>query len=170
MTWNCGAVGCSSHYVLGPTGEQTQERVQVLGTVTTGSDGSFTKTFTVPSYGSASYPIGATGSTGDFATTPFSVTSASAISVSPSSSASGASVTVSGTGFYGPSQSVTLYWNCATASCAGATNLGTVTTDGYGNFSQRVTIPANIVPGGYTISALPATYAAQFATTPFTVN
>ena len=72
---------------------------------------------------------------------------APSISVSSSTVAPGGSDTVSGTNFT-PNSSVSLSLH------SDPVDLGTVTTDGSGNFSAAVTIPSSTATGSHTIEAL----------------
>lgn len=75
---------------------------------------------------------------------------APSISLSPSRGTKGTQVAVSGTGFQA-GESVSIKWNCSSATCTGPT-LATPTADGGGGISTTITIPQD-VEGLYGIGA-----------------
>src|SRR3989442_598238 len=66
------------------------------------------------------------------------------ISVSPASGPSGSSVSVSGSGFY-PNGTITVSF--------GSTAVATLKTDVRGTFSGGFTVPPNVAPGVYNVTA-----------------
>jgi hypothetical protein len=92
-----------------------------------------------------------------------------ALSLAPAQGAPGASLSLSGTGF-GPNETVTIKWNCASSTCSSTTVLGTVTTDANGDFfNLSVQVPANVPSGSYPIGALGGT-SGNFASLAFTIQ
>jgi len=61
----------------------------------------------------------------------------------------GSSATVTGTN-YKPGETVTLLWDCPTASCTSTTVLATPTADTHGHFAVAVTVPSTGVATGTT--------------------
>ncbi|MBI2328317.1 MAG: IPT/TIG domain-containing protein [Chloroflexi bacterium] len=148
----------------------------------TGSNGSFSETFTVPSKAAGSYDIEAEDKNGNSNTVKFTV-AASAISLSATDGHSGSEVSVNGSGFQ-PSQPVTVTFD--------NDPVATVATDASGKFSATFIVPlrptgsyvVEASNGSHTITATanfkidtsttitPVTSAADpgYAATPVTIN
>lgn len=114
-----------------------------------------------------SYPIVSVGqASGSVATSTFSL--APSLSITPNRGAHGSTATLAGKG-YRAAETVTVKWNCATATCASKTILGTATTNANGNFSGlSVTIPTTATLGTYYIGGRGSS--GTFAKTTFTVT
>ncbi len=132
-----------------------------VGTVTTSSTGTFTKSITVPSSAAVgSHTITATGGTSKIVESgKYSVLAINSLSISPTSALPGAVITVSGAG-YNATETVTIK--------LGSTTIGTATTSS-GAFSVSVTIPLTMVPGTYTMTGTGAT-SGHVDSASFTVN
>lgn len=156
LAWNCNGTDCSS--------------APSLGSATTDSNGQFAKvSVTIPADATnGQYTIGGLGGTsGTLAEQTFTVSPA--LKLSTTSGVPGASVTVSGAG-YGANETVTLRWNCASATCTSTTILGTTTTDNSGQFSGlAITIPSSAPHGNFVIGGIGATSNA-FADQTFSVK
>lgn len=138
----------------------------LLASATTGTTGSFTVTIKVPKGTAGTYSVYGVEATPAL-TAVASLTIVPAIKVSPASGLPGAAITVSGTGF-AASQTVTIKWNCATATCSSTTVLGTVTTTSTGTFSKLVHAPTGAATGTYPIGS--ADTSSHFATINFKVT
>ena len=139
--------------------------------ITTTSLGTFggtsALTMTVPYSPTGTYAVAVVGQNSKAAVAIYS-TVLPALSVTPASGSPGSAVTIVGTG-YRASESVTVLWNCATATCASTTALGTAQANANGVFGMRVPLPAAATPGQvYALGGLGAS--GTFATTPFTVT
>lgn len=128
-----------------------------LGTATADSSGAFSVTAIVPSFAPAgAHGIGGTGtSSGLFASTPFTVASHQAVTLSPDSGLPGSGFTVQGSGF-GANESVAVRFYCSPGSCAPGTTLllGMAATDDSGAFSLPVTVPRSAPPGPHGVGAI----------------
>jgi alpha-tubulin suppressor-like RCC1 family protein len=153
LQWDCAAISCGG--------------ATTLATTVTDANGQFSNiNVTIPmtaTYGS--HTIAARAESGAFATTSFGIQAA--LSIDPASGQPGSMATLMGAG-YAAGETVTLLWNCAGALCANATVLGSATADGFGQFSQNVTIPATARNGAYALSGSGSSGAV--ASTSFSVN
>jgi len=99
---------------------------------------------------------------------PAAAAGSSALTIAPAHGLAGSAITISGIG-YGPTETVTLYWNCKVSPCTASPVLGTATTNTSGAFTGlAATVPA-ATPGKYDIAGLGAT-SADFAVKSFTVT
>jgi hypothetical protein len=131
---------------------------------TVSATGTFSCTVTISSGTPATYIVTATGSDGSFdaATATFKVT-APAITISPTQGPSGASVTVTGTGFT-PGATITA------SISAGATITGcSATVSATGTFSCSATITSS-TPASYTVTATGSDGGNDHASTAYSVT
>lgn len=144
---------------------------KLLGAKTANSLGSFAGAsalaFTVPMSPTGSYPIVSVGQvSGSVVTSTFSLVPS--LSITPKRGAHGSVATVAGKG-YRAAEPVTVKWNCASATCASKTILGTATTNANGDFSGlSVTIPTTATIGTYYVGGRGSS--GTFARTTFTVT
>jgi len=120
---------------------------------TTGADtsGTFTgSTFTVPPTSRGSHTIKAQDNSANFATTLFTI--GQKISITPDTGASGATVTVTGSGF-STSRTITLKYNAVPVT----TSPASVITDTNGSFTASFTVPTGGA-GTYPVEASDGTY------------
>ena len=138
------------------SGFQGGETVDVLmngqnvGSPTAGSNGTFSLSFTVPSFAPGQYGVSATGrGSSKTASTNFTVNQGGAtLSFNPTQAAPGTSLTVTGAGFK-PGEAVTLSFN--------GPDVGTATADTNGNVTWTFTIPSTLGAGQYGVTATAAT-------------
>jgi len=118
---------------------------QAVGTPTVNSGGTFSLSFTVPTFGPGQYAVLAKGQTSAFAaTTSFTINQGgAALTFSVPQAAPGASLTVTGTGFQ-PGEAVQLTFNGAV--------VGSATVDTKGDASVTFVVPS-IAPGQYGVTA-----------------
>jgi hypothetical protein len=130
--------------------------------------GSGAQIFHVPELGGGSYQIRVVGQTsGIVISKPYKIVNS--ITLLPTSGLPGATTTIFGAGF-GPNESVTVTFNCGSASCTGGTAMGTVQTDNRGDFTLVDTAtPTGAAAGSYPIGALGQT-SKLFAKATFTVS
>jgi len=134
------------------SGFQSGETVDVLlngqnvGSPTVNNGGTFSLSFTVPSFAPGQYGVTATGrGSNKTASTVFTINQGAAtLTFDPAQAAPGASLTVTGTGFR-PGESVTLTFNGPT--------VGTATADTGGNVTWTFTVPSALGPGQYGVTA-----------------
>ena len=134
------------------SGFQGGETVDVLmngqnvGSPTAGNNGTFSLSFTVPSFAPGQYGVTATGrGSGRTAATNFTVNQGGAtLTFNPTQAAPGTSLTVTGAGFQ-PGETVTLSFNGPT--------VGTATADTNGKVTWTFTVPSNLGPGQYGVTA-----------------
>ena len=132
--WNCMSASCTGDLVA--------------GTATADSSGNVSIPITIPSTAmpGSSHTIGVLGqSTTAFGTLGFSLPPVGLL-IDHSSGIPGSSATITGSNF-GPGETVTALWDCTSASCTGATTVGTATSDSSGNVSIPITIPSTATPG-----------------------
>lgn len=139
ILWDCDGTGCQGK--------------QPVAVVTTDSIGSFDGVkIRIPE----AAPVGAHSLTAQvkgsqtFATSSFSVETS--LSISPKRGASGWNATIVGTGF-GPSESVSLIWDCAQAECPGNQILRSMTANQNGSFEVKVLIPPGAKLGDHELGA-----------------
>jgi len=138
------------------SGFQGGETVDVLmngqnvGSPTVANNGTFSLSFTVPSFGPGQYAVSATGrGSGKTAATNFTINQGGAtLTFNPTQAAPGASLTVTGAGFQ-PGESVTLNFN--------GPDVGTETAGTNGQVTWTFTVPATLGPGQYGVTATGAT-------------
>ena len=128
----------------------------------TDSSGAFTTTFTVPSVTTGfDYDITATDADGGTATETFTMTGATAITLSPKSGLAGTTVTVTGEWFTA-GKTVTIYFD---ATLVGTATVGTVLNY---EFETSITVPIGATYGAHTVKAMDSTGVYDTAT--FTVS
>ncbi len=139
-----------------------------LGHGTTNNVGSITSlTFTVPFSPTGTYYVYTVGqqskaaAVSAFALTP-------ALSITPAAGAHGSHATIVGSGF-GAKETVTVKWDCASATCTSATVLGAAQANANGDLGLGVTLPASTTVGIHTIGAKGGTSGA-FASTAYNVT
>ncbi|MCO7272261.1 choice-of-anchor G family protein [Cellulosimicrobium cellulans] len=145
--------------------------VATLTDVPTDGDGGFTTPITVPADATpGDYTVvGIDDTTSTEAETPLTVEAAAiepTITVDPTTANPGDDVTVDGTG-YTPDATVTV--EIRDGSGAVVTSLGDVPTDGDGNFTTPITVPADTTPGDYTVVGIDDTTSTE-AETPLGVG
>jgi hypothetical protein len=123
---------------------------QAVGTPTVNNGGTFSLSFSVPSFAAGQYGVLARGrASGNTASTQFSINQGSAtLSFNPAEAAPGAQLTVTGAGFRA-GESATLSFNGPTVA--------TDTADTSGNVTWTFTIPANLAAGQFGVTATGAT-------------
>ncbi len=115
-------------------------------TTTSDTNGTLTsKTFTVPAASRGIHTVRAQDTGGNYATATFTVSAK--ITLNPTSGPSGATVTVTGSGF-GASQTITIRYN----NVAVVTTPSPLTTNSAGNFSTTFTVPVGDA-GTYVVVA-----------------
>jgi hypothetical protein len=123
---------------------------QSVGTPKASDSGTFALTFTVPMVNPGQYAVLATGrASGSSATSAFTVNEgAAALTFSVPQAPAGSQLTVTGTGFQ-PGENVQFWYNGA--------SVGTATADTAGKVQVTFTMPTNINPGEYDLTATGAT-------------
>ncbi|MBM7820393.1 5-hydroxyisourate hydrolase-like protein (transthyretin family) [Cellulosimicrobium cellulans] len=145
--------------------------VATLSDVPTDGDGGFTTPITVPANTTpGDYTVvGIDDTTTTEAETPLTIEAAAltpAVTVDPTTAVPGDQVTVDGTG-YTPDSTVTV--EIRDESGAVVATLGDVPTDGDGNFTTPISVPAGTTPGDYTVVGIDDTTSTE-AETPLTVE
>jgi hypothetical protein len=128
-------------------------------TVTASNVGSFSASFTVPSYVAGNYVVSATDNSinNNSASVAFTITPT--ITVSPTSGIVGTTVTVSGSNFV-PSSTITITYN----GIQQTTSPPTVTSTNTGSFTATFTVPATSNGGSNTVTATDASSNSASAT------
>jgi hypothetical protein len=123
---------------------------QAVGSPTVNGQGTWSLAFNVPSMAPGQYGVLAKGrGAGDTASTTFTINQGAAtLNFDPAQAAPGAQLTVTGAGFRA-GESVTLSFNGPT--------VGTATADTNGGVTWTFTIPANLGPGQFGVTATGAT-------------
>ncbi|WP_264032366.1 choice-of-anchor G family protein [Cellulosimicrobium sp. SH8] len=145
--------------------------IATLTDVPTDAEGGFTTPITIPA---DTVPgdytvVGIDDTTSTEAETALAVTAAAltpAVTVDPTTANPGNAVTVDGTG-YTPDSTVTV--EIRDESGAVVATLGDVPTDGDGNFTTPITVPAGTIPGDYTVVGIDDTTSTE-AETPLTIE
>jgi hypothetical protein len=152
VVWNCATTSCTSAYSWNTTVD---------------GNGNFTVSGKVPNYAPGSYPIIVRSSHSGYLLTSFTVAPIPALSFPTPSGGNGSTSTVTGTSF-GPSETVTVKWNCSSATCSSSTVLGTAVVNGDGTFSLVFTVPLGWSNGSYAVAAIGET-STSVAVASFTV-
>ncbi len=135
----------------------------VVGSTMANSKGTFSPViFSKPSISHRLYAVGQT--TGATAFSLYIVPPS--LSINRSSGVPGSSATITGYNF-GPGETVTALWDCTSASCTGATSVGTATSDSSGNVSIPITIPSTAMPGSYHVIGVLGQSTTAFGTLSF---
>jgi hypothetical protein len=139
---------------FGPSQVQTTP-----ATVTASNVGSFSASFTVPSYSAGNYVVSATDNSinNNTASAPFTLTPT--ITISPTSGIVGTTVTVSGSNF-APSSTITITYN----GMAQSTSPSTVTSNNTGSFTATFSVPVTSNGGLNTVTATDASSNSASAT------
>lgn len=144
----------------------------MLGSTTTNAMGTFAGNmalaFTVPLSPTGTYPVVSVGqSSGAVVTSTFTIMPS--LTITPVHGVPGSVATIVGIG-YGAKETVTIKWNCGTATCGSTLALGARSTNASGDFNRlHVTIPTTATIGTYPVAGI-GKVSRAFAKTMFKVT